>query len=82
MKYSYLPVHKTKAIIELIPDSEQDKTLLRTLDVKNPDHEMTLFHHFQKGLQSRHPSAVLLGIDEMIDAPKKALVSFEIVIGY
>ena len=41
---------------------------------------MTFHHHFEKGLQSRNVSAVLLGVD-MIKPPKKALVSFELAIG-
>jgi hypothetical protein len=80
MKYSYNAVSQTLAIIELIPESDQDKILLNTLNIKNPDHEMTFHHHFEKGLQSRNASAVLLGL-EMIEPPKKALVSFDVVIG-
>ena len=33
MKYSYNALIKTSAIIELITETEQDKTLLSTLDV-------------------------------------------------
>ncbi|WP_158826921.1 hypothetical protein [Mucilaginibacter lacusdianchii] len=81
MNYRYEPVSQTKAVIELIPVTDQEKTLLKQLNINNPEHEMTFHYYFEKGLQSRNVSAVLLGIDKMIEPPTKALVSFEVVIG-
>ncbi|TCS84740.1 hypothetical protein EDD80_1189 [Anseongella ginsenosidimutans] len=80
MDYSCKLVNPTLAIIEIIPETPEEDTYLKTLDINNPEHEMTFHHYFEKGLQTCNASAVLLDI-EMIDPPKKARVSFEVVRG-
>lgn len=80
MNYQYTSLSKTTAIIELIPVTEVEKTLLKSLNKDNLDQD-TLYHYYQEGLERNNISALLLSINSFIHFPNKAAISFEVLIG-
>lgn len=80
MKYEGQILSNAKAVIEIIPETENEKALLGNIDENKPDDD-TLRHHYSKGLECAIKSAVILGIDRFEKFPTKAIISYGLVKG-
>lgn len=80
MKYKCQILSKTKAVIEIIPETEVEKLLFNKMDKDNIDEDIFRYH-FSKGLEVTDKSAVLLGINNFENFPTKANVSFGLAVG-
>lgn len=75
MKYHCQFLSNTKAIIEIIPDTEREKALFTNMDENTPDDD-TLRYYYGEGLERARKSAVILGIDSFERFPNKAIISY------
>lgn len=80
MKYDYQILNNTKAIIEIIPETENEKELFNNMQENNPDDD-TLRYYYSKGLERAKQSAVILGIDEFEKFPTKAIIYYRLAKG-
>ena len=80
MKYRHQRILKTTVQIELVPEDEKDRSLLKFLSTGEPDND-TLHHYYQEGLQRYSVSALLLGLD-FIEYPTMAICRFDVAIGF
>ena len=79
MKYRHQPISQNAVQIELVPDDEQDRNLIKILSKDEPD-EDTLRYYYQQGLRQYRASALLMGLD-FVEYPSNAICSFDVVIG-
>lgn len=76
MKYNCQILNETKAIIEIIPETDLEKSLLNKMDTENLD-ENTLSYHYEKALKLKNRYAELLLIDSFQKFPTKAIISYD-----
>ncbi|QQQ28930.1 hypothetical protein [Chryseobacterium indoltheticum] len=62
MKYNCQILNETKAVVQIVPETDLEKSLLNQMDKDNPDHYM-LDYHYGKALELKNRYAVLLAID-------------------
>ncbi|WP_159478349.1 hypothetical protein [Chryseobacterium sp. 18068] len=81
MKYICQPLNNAKkAIIEIIPETEEEKSLLNEMDEDNID-QHTLGFHYSRALELNNRYAALLGIDSFQKFPTKAIISYDVAKG-
>lgn len=77
MKYNCQILNETKAIVEIIPESDLEKSLFDKINEDNLiEYEFTLIHHYSNGLKIINNSAEFLLIDSFQTFPTKAIVSY------
>lgn len=79
MKYNCQILNTSKAIIELIPENEVEKSLLSKMDEDNPN-DFTLHYHYEKGIKSINNYAELLFV-EYQKFPTVAIITYDIAKG-
>ncbi|KAB1232589.1 hypothetical protein [Chryseobacterium viscerum] len=80
MKYNCQILNETKAVVEVVPETDIEKSLLNQMDKDNPDQD-TLGYHYGKALEIKNRYAVLLGIDSFQTFPTKAIISYDVAKG-
>jgi len=80
MKYNCQILNETKAVVQIVPETDIEKLLLNQMDKDNPDH-YTLGYHYGKALELKNRYAVLLAIDNFQTFPTKAIISYDVAKG-
>lgn len=80
MKYNCQILNETKAVVQIIPETNIEKSLLNQMDKDNPD-QHTLGYHYGKALELKNRYAVLLAIDSFQTFPTKAIISYDVAKG-
>ncbi|WP_326981043.1 hypothetical protein VUJ46_12175 [Chryseobacterium sp. MYb264] len=80
MKYNCQILNETKAVVEIVPETDIEKSLLNQIDKDSPD-QNTLGYHYSKALEIKNRYAVLLAIDSFQKFPTKAIISYDIAKG-
>jgi hypothetical protein len=75
MKYNCQILNETKAVIEIIPETDLERSLLINMDRDNLD-QNTLGYHYEKALKLKNRYAELLAIDNFQSFPTKAIISY------
>lgn len=77
MKYNCQIINETKAVVEIIPESDIEKSLFDKINEDNLiEYEFTLIHHYSNGLKIISSYAEFLLIDSFQKFPTKAVVSY------
>lgn len=79
MKYNFQILNTRKAIIELIPENEIEKSLLNAMSEEDNEN-FTLQYHYENGIKSFNRSAELLFVDYQ-KFPTVALITYNIAKG-
>lgn len=80
MKYNCQILNETKAVVEIVPETDIEKSLLDQMDIDILDQD-TLRYHYSKALEIKNRYAVLLAIDSFQTFPTKAIISYNIAKG-
>lgn len=81
MKYNCQKLSNMKAIIEIVPESDNEILLFNNMDKEKPDDD-TLYYYYSVGLKLINASAVILCIDSFHIFPTKATISYDLTIGF
>lgn len=81
MKYKCQKLSSMKAIIEIVPESENEILLFNNMDKEKPDDD-TLYYYYSIGLKLINVSAAILCIDSFHIFPTKATISYDLAIGF
>lgn len=81
MKYECYPQDAYTAVVELVPTTEADRILLKSMKRDNEDHLFTLHHHFEQGVKKIEAKAQLADSVDYVVFPTRAICRFEMVRG-
>lgn len=81
MKYISYKLNEAKAVIEIIPEKNNEKALFDSMNENNLE-DNTLHYYYSLGLKRISAYAELLGIECFITFPTKATISFGLAIGF
>lgn len=80
MKYNCQILTGTKAVVEIVPETDIEKSLLNNMDKNNLDQD-TLGFYYRNALELKNRNAALLAIDSFESFPTKAIISYKMAKG-